>query len=99
MEDSCPHNKIMSFFKAVCDGNRHEILRIIKKGGEMNATGIIEKLDLSQPAVAHHLKILVESGVLSSRRDGKETYYRINEKMISSCCHGFAGFFCKRRRN
>ncbi|MDD4412538.1 MAG: metalloregulator ArsR/SmtB family transcription factor [Patescibacteria group bacterium] len=95
MKHSCPHEKITSFFKAVCDSNRHKILYMLKNGEEMNASKIIDKLRLSQPAVAHHLKILVESGVLSSRKDGKETYYRIDEKKISDCCHGFVDSFCK----
>jgi len=97
MKYACSHEKMVGFFKAVCDSNRHEILHLIKKGGEMNATGIIDKLNLSQPTIAHHLKILVESGILISRKNGKETYYQINEKMIDNCCLGFAGFFCKHK--
>lgn len=99
MKYSCSHDKMLTFFKALCDNNRHKILHLIRKNGEMNATEIINKLELSQPAIAHHLKILVESGVLSSRKDGKETYYQIDGKMISGCCNGFAGFFGKPQSN
>lgn len=99
MEHNCPHDKMVVFFKAVCDSNRHKILHMVKKNREMNASEIINRLKLSQPTVAHHLKILVDSGILTSRKDGKETIYQINTKEISNCCHGFAGFFCKNKSN
>lgn len=99
MKDCCPHDKIISFFKAVCDVNRHKVLHMLKKNGEMNASDIIEKLKLSQPTVSHHLKIMIDADILTSRKEGKETFYQINEKFIGECCHGFAGNFCKHKGN
>lgn len=93
MEQCCQGKQIINFFKAVCDSNRHKILHLVKKNKEMNATDIIEKIKLSQPTISHHLKILVDAGVLESRKAGKETYYRVNEKIINNCCHGFADNF------
>lgn len=89
---------MVGFFKAVCDPNRHAILFLIKKHGERNASDIVKHLNLSQPTIAHHLKILVDSGILSSRKSGKETYYKVNEDIINNCCMGFAGFFGPNRR-
>lgn len=94
MTPICKGKQIISFFKAICDSNRHNILHLVKKSGEMNATDIIKKIDLSQPTVSHHLKILVEAEVLESRKEGKETFYKINKKSIDHCCHGFARDFC-----
>lgn len=37
-------------------------------------------LSISSPAVSHHLRLLQESGLLESRRDGKEVYYRVCHK-------------------
>ena len=95
MKHSSSHKKMIGFFKAVCDQNRHEILHLLHKKGELNASFIVKKIKLSQPTTAHHLKILVDSGVLSTRRDGKETFYQINKDVINKCCKSFTGHFCK----
>lgn len=94
MSPICKGKQTINFFKAICDFNRHKILHLVKKNREMNASDIIDKINLSQPTVSHHLKILVEAEVLESRKEGKETYYKINEKFINNCCHGFAKDFC-----
>jgi len=97
MGQTCQGKQIIGFFKAVCDLNRHKILHLIKKNGEMNASEIVDKINLSQPTISHHLKILVEAEVIASRRAGKETYYKVNEKFINHCCHGFAQDICSKR--
>jgi ArsR family transcriptional regulator len=94
MPQTCAGKHIINFFKAVCDINRHKILFLLKKNGEMNASDIISKMSLSQPTISHHLKIMVEAEVLESRKEGKETFYTINRKFISHCCHGFAHDVC-----
>ncbi len=91
------HKKFISFFKAICDVNRHNILALLNKHGEMNASDIIKHIKLSQPTVSHHLKIMVDSGVLETRKKGKETYYKINKKQINNCCGGFSDHFCRKQ--
>lgn len=97
MSQTCGGKRVIDFFKAICDSNRHKILYLLKKNGEMNATEIINKINLSQPTISHHLKILVEAEVLTSRKDGKEIYYQINEKVINHCCHNFAREVCSNK--
>lgn len=92
----CHGKKMISFFKAVCDWNRHVILHLIKKNGEMNASNIVDKVNLAQPTVSHHLKILVDAGVLVSRKTGKEIYYKINKEFINHCCRDFADDVCSK---
>lgn len=98
MDQTCKGKRIIGFFKAICDLNRHKILHLIKKNGELNASEIIKKVGLSQPTVSHHLGILVAAEVLESRKDGKETYYRVNSRFINHCCLGFAKDFCPDER-
>ena len=88
---------MVDFFKAICDLNRHKILYLLRHNGEMNASDIISRIKLSQPTISHHLKILVEAEVLTARKEGKETYYRINEKVINTCCHNFAKEVCSNK--
>jgi ArsR family transcriptional regulator len=99
MKNFCSHENMFSFFKAVCDPNRQAILYLIKKNGEINASDIIKHFTLSQPTISHHLKILVASGVIISKKSGKETRYKINEELINNCCFGFAGIFKKSKEN
>jgi ArsR family transcriptional regulator, arsenate/arsenite/antimonite-responsive transcriptional repressor len=95
---NCCHGKnIINFFKAVCDSNRHQILHMLKKNQEMNATDIVKHLNLSQPTVSHHIKILVEAGVLDAKKQGKEVFYSINKNFVNNCCRGFADDFCGKK--
>lgn len=97
MAQVCGGKKILDFFKAICDLHRHQILYLLKSRGALNATEIMHKIKLSQPTVSHHLKILVEAEVLSARKEGKETYYQINEKNINYCCHNFVQGVCSNK--
>ena len=64
-------------FKALADKNRLMILDMLTHG-ELCACKILERFQLSQPTLSHHMKILVDSGVVAARKDGKWTYYSIS---------------------
>ncbi len=68
-------------FKAFCDENRLQILDLLRSGEEC-ACVLQEQLELKQSGLSYHMKILVESGVVESRQEGKWTYYRIS---LSGC--------------
>ena len=63
-------------FKAFCDENRLRILEMLQSG-EKCACILLEKMDISQPTLSHHMRILCESGMVSSRKDGKWMHYSI----------------------
>jgi ArsR family transcriptional regulator len=54
------------------------ILEILQSG-EKCACVLLEKLDITQPTLSHHMKILCESGIVTPRKEGKWTYYSIDE--------------------
>lgn len=66
-------------FKAFCDEKRLRILELLR-GGEKCACVLLEQLDVGQSGLSYHMKILVESGVVESRQEGKWTHYKISEK-------------------
>lgn len=66
-------------FKAFCDEKRLRILELLCNG-EKCACVLLEQIDLGQSGLSYHMKILVESGVVESRQEGKWTYYKISEK-------------------
>ena len=65
--------------KAFCDENRLRILALLR-GGEQCACNLLEHLEIGQPALSYHMKLLVESGVVESRECGKWTHYRLSEE-------------------
>ena len=66
-------------FKALCDERRQRILELLH-GGEKCACVLIEEMDMPQSSLSYHMKILCESGIVTSREDGKWTHYRISRE-------------------
>lgn len=65
-------------FKAFADDNRLQIIELLTKG-EHCACDLLEELSIGQSTLSHHMKILMNCGIVSSRRSSKWTYYSINE--------------------
>ncbi|EGL49394.1 transcriptional regulator, ArsR family, partial [Streptococcus dysgalactiae subsp. equisimilis SK1249] len=66
--------KTAKIFKAFSVAIRLEILDLLKNGEEC-ACDLLEKLDLTQSGLSYHMKILIESGIVTAREDGKWVYY------------------------
>ncbi|HEX7879667.1 MAG TPA: metalloregulator ArsR/SmtB family transcription factor [Candidatus Eisenbacteria bacterium] len=73
-----PHHEVSQLFQALSDPTRLEILAIVATS-EACASDIHTRLGMSQPRVARHLKILVSTGLLAARRDGRFVRYAISE--------------------
>ncbi|MGI6030865.1 MAG: ArsR/SmtB family transcription factor [Eubacteriales bacterium] len=65
-------------FKALCDPKRLAILEQLRSG-EKCACVLQEPMDLTQPGLSYHMKILCDSGLVESRQEGKWTHYRLSE--------------------
>ena len=66
-------------FKALCDENRLMILEMLQTG-EKCACHLLDQMNISQSTLSHHMKILCESGIVGSRKEGKWTYYSISSE-------------------
>ena len=75
----------VDFCKALADPTRQGILEMLQ-AGERTVTEIVNAFDLSQPTVSHHLDALSRHGLLVSRRQGKQIYYRTNTQLVTRCC-------------
>lgn len=64
-------------FKALADENRVKILEMLIDG-ERFAGSLLEELEVSQPTLSHHMKLLCDSGLVNSRKDGRWIYYSIS---------------------
>lgn len=73
-----PYQEKARVFKAFCDENRLQILEMLRDG-EKCACILLEKLNIGQSTLSHHMKILCESGIVEPRREGKWTHYRLSK--------------------
>lgn len=68
--------RMAEVFKAFCDENRVKILRQLTDG-EKCACKLLEELQISQPTLSHHMKILCDSGVVNGCKKGKWMHYSL----------------------
>ncbi|MGA9533087.1 MAG: metalloregulator ArsR/SmtB family transcription factor [Anaerolineales bacterium] len=47
---------------------------------------LVERVEVGQPTVSHHLQILREAGLVQVRRQGRQTFYRLNQENVVRCC-------------
>ena len=73
------------FAKALADETRQKIMKICCCNW-LSVNEIVEKLSVTQPTVSHHLAVLREAGLVEVREEGKQTFYQLNQKRITSCC-------------
>lgn len=70
-------------FKAFCDENRIKILHILRSG-EKCACKLLEDMNITQPTLSHHMKILCDSGIVEGRKEGKWMYYSISKAGVET---------------
>ena len=68
---------IAQIFKALSDENRVQIMKLLRTG-EKCACKLLEELNISQPTLSHHMKILCDSGLVAGRKEGKWMHYSIH---------------------
>ena len=76
--------RLAMVFKALADPARVKLVSLIaaSDGGEACICDLTEPLGLSQPTVSHHMKLLVEGGLVSRDQRGKWAYYRVNTEAL-----------------
>jgi ArsR family transcriptional regulator len=68
-------------FKALGDPKRAMIVDMLSCG-ELCACEILEKFEMSQSTLSHHMKLLCECGLVKARAEGKWTYYSLDDDAI-----------------
>ncbi|MBQ8296459.1 MAG: winged helix-turn-helix transcriptional regulator [Ruminococcus sp.] len=72
-----------AIFKAFCDENRIRILQLLT-GGEKCACKLLEEMNITQPTLSHHMKILCDSGIVEGRKEGKWMHYSISPEGVKN---------------
>jgi DNA-binding transcriptional ArsR family regulator len=72
----------MTAYAALADPHRRQILDLLR-AGERPVGDLVARLDLSQPGVSKHLKVLREAGLVASRADGKRRLYALRSQPLA----------------
>lgn len=82
---------VANMLKAIAHPMRIAILDMLDNGKRMTVSEIHQQLGIEQATASHHLGILKDKGVLSSKRDGKNTYYYIKHENFSKMLECVSG--------
>ena len=86
LRDEGHFQRIADIFRRLGDPSRIRIFWLLCHCEEC-VVNIADMVDMSSPAVSHHLRVLKDSGLLDSRRDGREVYYRAADAPQSRLLH------------
>lgn len=62
---------------------RIRIIRLISGAGELRSCDLLPEFEITQPTLSHHLNVLLENDVLTSRKDGRCVYFSVNKGTMS----------------
>ncbi len=68
-------------FNAVAEPRRRQILDALV-GGELAVNDLVDRLELAQPQVSKHLRVLREVGAVEARNEGRRRLYRVNGQAL-----------------
>lgn len=72
-------HQITETFRAIGHPVRMQIIEMLQTEGPQTVKNIHEKLDLSQPVVSNHLRLLKDRAVVSSSRQGQNSIYELRD--------------------
>lgn len=72
---------------ALADPARQDLVQLLARE-ELNVGDIADRVTLSRPTVSHHLGILKRAGLVRTRKDGREVFYRLDKPRISQTLDG-----------
>lgn len=89
----CDYKTLVGVFKALSDETRQKVLITLEESGEMKVSDLVERFEVSQPTMSHHLGVLKHAGLVADRREGQFIYYSVNRNWLNECCSGFISRF------
>ncbi|HKJ34081.1 MAG TPA: helix-turn-helix domain-containing protein [Balneolales bacterium] len=75
-------DQVVKIAKALSDKTRVQIVRELSKKGKITCTEAGEIADLSQPTMSHHIKILVDAGLLLTEKHGRHVSIWVNRAVV-----------------
>ena len=86
--NTMPNDEVLTdladLFKLFSDSTRIRILYLLLLEKELMVGDIAEKLNMTQSAISHQLRLLKQSKLVKNRRDGKAVYYSLDDEHVTS---------------
>lgn len=82
--------------KALADVSRLQIVEHLADGREVKVTDLVMALEVSQPLLSWHLRILRRARLVNTRREGRVVYCSLNLKQMDWCQEELAGLVGKK---
>jgi ArsR family transcriptional regulator, arsenate/arsenite/antimonite-responsive transcriptional repressor len=84
--DQASAEQLAAGYKVLADPARLRLLSLVGAAGELGACtcDLVEPVGLSQPTVSHHLGVLHDAGLVSRRKDGRNTYYAVRPAALAA---------------
>lgn len=83
-----PNDEVLTdladLFKLFSDSTRIRILYLLLLEKELMVGDIAEKLNMTQSAISHQLRLLKQNKLVKNRRDGKAVYYSLDDEHVTS---------------
>lgn len=93
LERNRNQRRMTKIFKALSDGTRQEILRLLDAEEDRSVGDIVKNFNLSQPTISRHLSVLKEADLVTDERRGQHVMYRLNEETLATSMLEFFGQF------
>jgi ArsR family transcriptional regulator, arsenate/arsenite/antimonite-responsive transcriptional repressor len=89
--DLAERDTLAARFKALSDPTRVAIVNRLAAADEVCVCDFVASLDLAQPTISHHLKVLREAGLVESSRRGTWAYYRLVPESVTALRSALGG--------
>ncbi len=84
LERELTDRELIRALKALADPTRFRMVQEIAEAGELSCGAVAERFDVSQPTISHHLKVLLDAGLLLQRTEGKHHYTSVDRALLAS---------------
>jgi ArsR family transcriptional regulator len=82
LERDFSDRELIRALKALADPTRFRMVQEISGAGELSCGDVAKRFDVSQPTISHHLKILLDAGLLVQRTEGKHHYTSVDRALL-----------------
>ena len=77
------YEKNIKIYKAIGEINRIKILEMLSSG-EKCACVLLENFNFTQPTLSHHMRVLIDCGIVKCRKEGTWIYYSLEENVCNN---------------
>lgn len=86
-----PRRPLDEVFSAVADPTRRDLLERLVHQGPRTATNLAEDHPLTRQAIVKHLRVLVQAGLVTSQREGRDVRYRATTAPLAEAVNWLLG--------